>query len=116
MAKSVFNATMSIKCFCFPCGNLRFNNIDTREERFQYNRAAANRALFETFVNNCEEVMIPNVYLSLDETLHPTRVNVAFPQHKKGKPEKYRLLLRRFNCAESSYTYSSVLYARKPAG
>ena len=94
---------MSIKCFCFLCGNLRFNNFDTREERFQYNRAAANIALFETFVNNCEEVKIPNVYLSLDETLHPTKVNVAFCQHKKNKPEKYSLLFRSVNSAESSY-------------
>ena len=49
---SVFNSTMSVKHFHFHCANLRFVDINTREERFQHDWAAAVRALFETFVNN----------------------------------------------------------------
>ena len=39
--------------------------------------------------------MISNVYLSLDETLYPTRVGVSIPQYSKSKPSKYGLLLRK---------------------
>lgn len=60
---SVFHATMSIKRFL--CSNLRFDDFNTRQELFQHDQAAAVRALFETFFNNCEKAMIPNVYLLL---------------------------------------------------
>ena len=39
--------------------------------------------------------MIPNIYLSLDETLCPTRVGVAIPQYNKSKPSKYGLSFRK---------------------
>lgn len=112
----IFNATMSIKRFRFLCANIRFDDINTREEHFQHDRAAAIRLLFETFMSNCKKVMNPDGYLSLDETLYPTRVGVAFRQYNKSKPAKYGLLFRSINSAEMPYTYSAVLYAGKPPG
>ena len=88
----IFNATMSIKHFRFLCANLHFDDVSSRNARFQYDRAAAIRDLFESFVCNCEKVMHPDMYLSLDETLYPTRVGVAFHQYNKDKPAKYGLL------------------------
>ena len=61
-----------------------------------------------------EKVMHPHVYLSLDETLYPTRVGAAFHQYHKEKPAKYVLLFRSINSAEVPYTYTSVIYAGKP--
>ena len=58
-----------------------------------------------------EKVMHPHVYLSLDETLYPTRVGAAFHQYHKEKPAKYVLLFRSINSAEVPYTYTSVIYA-----
>ena len=60
--------------------------------------------------------MVPDEYLSLDETLYPTRVGVAFCQYNKNKPTKYRLLLRSINSAEMPYIYTSILYSGKPLG
>ena len=82
----IFSATMSIKRFCFLCVNLRFDDISSRNTRFQHNCATAIRDLFESFVRNCEKVMHPDVYLSLDEMLYPTRVGVAFRRYNKDKP------------------------------
>ena len=63
---------------------------------------------------NSEKVMHPDVYLSLDETLYPTRVGVAFRQYNKEKPAKYGMLFRSINSAEVPYTYTSIIYAGKP--
>ena len=60
--------------------------------------------------------MHPNVYLSLEETLYPTRVGVAFPQYNKYKPAKYGLLFQSVCSADVPYTYTSVIYAGKPIG
>ena len=54
------------------------------------------------------------VYLSLDETLYPTRVGVAFRQYNKDKPAKCGLLFQSINSAKAPYTYTSVIYAGKP--
>ena len=54
------------------------------------------------------------MYRSLDETLYPTRVGVAFHQCNKDKPAKYELLFWSINSAEIPYTYNSVIYAGKP--
>ena len=56
----------------------------------------------------------PDVYLSLDETLYPTRVGVAFHQYNKDKAAKYGLLFRSINSVELPYTYTSVICAGKP--
>ena len=37
----IFNATMPIKPFCFLCSKIPFDDISTREDRFQHDRAAA---------------------------------------------------------------------------
>ena len=71
-----------------------------RNIRFQHDRAAAIRDRFESFVHNCKKVMHPDVYLSLDETIYPTRVGAAFYQYNKDKPAKYGLLFRSINSAE----------------
>ena len=107
---------MSLKRFQFLCANLRFDDISSRNTLFQHDRTAAIRDLFESFVRNCEKVMHPDVYLSLDETLYPTRVRVAFLQYSKDKPAQYGLLLWSINSAEVPYTFTSVIYAGKPVG
>ena len=88
----IFNATVSIKRFRFLCANLRLDDILSRNTRFQHDRDATIRDLSESFVRNCEKVLHPAVYLSLDKTLHPTRVGVAFRQYNIDKPAKYGLL------------------------
>ena len=105
---------MSIKFFRLLCANLRFDDISSRNTCFQHGHVAAIRDLFKYFVRNCEKVMHPDLYLSLDETLYPTRFGVAFRQYNKDNLAKYGLLFRSINSAEVPYTYISVTYAGKP--
>ena len=107
---------MSIKQFRFLCANIRFDDITSRTECFQHDRAAAVRLFFESFVTNCEKVMIPDSYLSIDETLYLARLGVSFRQYNKNKPAKYGLLFCSINSAEMPYIYSSTLYAGKLPG
>ena len=109
-----FNAALSIKRFRFLRANLRFDDISSRNTRFQHDCAAAIRDLFESFVHDCEKLMHPNVCLSLGETLYPTRVGAAFHQYNKDKPAKYGLLFGSINSAEVPYTYTSIIYTGKP--
>ena len=55
--------------------------------------------------------MIPDGYLSLDETIYPSSVGTP-----KNKLPKYGLLFRRINNTEISFTYSAVLDSGKPVG
>ena len=50
------------------------------------------RDIFQIFTGNCERVLVPEDFLSLDETLYPIRMGVAFRQYNENKVAKYGLL------------------------
>ena len=66
--------------------------------------------------HNLAKVLVPEEFLSLDETLHATRVGISFRQYSKSKPAKYGLLFKSLNSAEMPVTYNSVMYSGKPIG
>ena len=105
---------MSVVHDIFLCSCLRFDDIRSRTERFQSNRATTICDVYEMFNHNCAKVLVPDKFLSLDESFYPTRVGVAFRQYSKSKPTKYALPFRSLNSAKMSLTYNSVIYAGKP--
>ena len=82
---------MLLNRFRFLLAHLKFDEKATREERWKQDRFALMRDIFQIFTGNCEKLM-PEDFLSLDETLHTTRVGVAFRQYNKNKPTKHGLL------------------------
>ena len=68
------------------------------------------------FNHNLAKVLVSDEFLSLDETLHATRVGISFRQYSKSKPAKYGLLSKSLNSAEMPVTYNSVMYSGKPIG
>ena len=58
--------------------------------------------------------MGPGDYLTIDETLYPTRGAFAFRQYNPNKPAKYGVLFRSLNAVRFPYTYMSIPYAGKP--
>ena len=115
-ANKILNATIWIKRFHFLCVKNRFDDTNTRKEHFQQDRVNAAKLSFETFVSNCEKVMVSDVYLSLGEELYATRVVMVFCQNNKSKPAKYGLLFWNINSTEMLYMYSAVFYPAKPPG
>ena len=100
--------------FRFINGHLRFDDAATRAERWRHDRFAAIREIFEKFFTQCARIVAPDDYLSLDETLYPTRGNISFRQYNKNKPAKYGLLFRSISSARMPYTYTSLAFSGVP--
>ena len=60
--------------------------------------------------------MVPDDYISLDETLYPMRTQISFKQYNPDKPAKYGILFKSLNSARHPYTYQSIVYSAKPVG
>ena len=110
----IFGATMSRLRFQFITRHLSFDDIDTREERWRKDKFAAMRDVFELCNKNFGEALVPEDYISLDETLYPTRTQVSFKQYNPDKPAKYGVLFKSLNCARYPYTYQTHVYSGKP--
>ena len=68
------------------------------------------------FNENCSSYLIPDHFLSIDETLYPMRHQVSFRQYNPDKPAKYGMLFKSLNAAGMSYLFRTVVYAGKPEG
>ena len=102
--------------FQFLMANIRFDDEETRAERWSSDRFAAFREVFEMSNTQCGKVISPNDYLSLDETLYPMRNQVTFKQFNPSKPAKYGFLFKSINAARYPYTFIAVPYSGKPVG
>ena len=74
----VFSATMSRQRFQLILANLTFDDAEDRPACWQCDRFAAMRYIFEECNKSFPRVMIPECYLSLDETLYPMRTQINF--------------------------------------
>ncbi|CAB4002415.1 Hypothetical predicted protein [Paramuricea clavata] len=110
----IFSATMSRNRFTFIRANLCFDDSSTRDDRWKQNRFAAIREIFESFNFECMSCLVPNDYLSLDETLYPMRNQISFKQYNPNKPAKYGLLFKAINAARYPYTLIASPYCGKP--
>ena len=110
----VFEATMSRLRFSFIVQHLCFDVEETRATRWQSDRFAALRDLFEACNNNFAAALVPEDYLIIDETLYPMRNQIAFKQYNPDKPAMYGLLFKSVNCGRYPSTYQSHVYSGKP--
>ena len=74
--------------------------------------------LFAKFLKNltkkCGKFLVPNDYLSLDETLYPTRKQISFKQFHPNKPAKYGMLYKSIKACRYPFTFSTAVYSCKP--
>jgi len=77
----MFSAVMNRNRFKFFISQLSFNDLETRQERWQSDRFAAIRQFFEKFNDNCTRYLTPGQFLSIDETLYPMRRQIGFRQY-----------------------------------
>ena len=64
-----FGATMLRFCFHFNCSHLCFYNPDTITGSWKHDRFAAMREIFSECNKNFARALIPEDYLTIDETL-----------------------------------------------
>ena len=105
---------MSCNRFRFLLARLSFDDKLLREKKWETDRFAAIREIFEAFNNNCARYMSAEAYCALDETLYPTRIMISFKQYNPRKPAKYGFLFRSINAITFRYTYSVIVCAGKP--
>lgn len=110
----VFSACMSRNRFEFLQGHLCFDHAADRDERWKHDRFTAIREVFEGCNKKFGKALVPDDYLSLDETLYPTRVQISFKQYNPDKPAKYGLLFKSINGARYPYTHQTIVYSGKP--
>ena len=112
----VFGATMPRMRFQFILPNLAFDDLSDKEMRWKEDRIAAMRYVFEGCNENFAKAMVPDFYLSLDETLYPMCNQISFQQYNLDKPAKYDILYKSINSAAFPYRYQSHVYCGKSEG
>ena len=110
----VFSATMSRNRFKFLIAHISFDDHASRPTRWQHDRFAAFRKIFEEFNKNCGKFLVPDDYLSLDETLYPMRTQISFKQFNPSKPAKYGMLYKSINAFRYPFAFTTAVYSGKP--
>ena len=105
---------MSQKRFEFLHSCISFDDGTTRQERWKKRPVYSISKYFSIFCENCSKHIVPDEWLSLDETLFLMRNKISFKQYNKSKPSKYGLLFKSINAVRYSYTFMSLSYCGKP--
>ena len=79
--------------------NIRFDDAETRPHLWNSDRFAALTEMLEMLNTNFAKHVLPDDFLSLDETFYPMRVQISFKQFNLSKPAKYGLLFKSINAA-----------------
>ena len=106
-----FGAIMSKNRFKFLLSHITFDNHIDRENNWPTDRM---RPVWGLFNSNPGKCVAPSEYLTIDETLHPMRHQIAFRQYNPNKPHKHSVLLKSLNDARFPYTDKALPYAAKP--
>ena len=74
--------------------HIAFDNFEDREERWEHDRFSAIHEFFEHCNENFAKGLVPEDYLSIDETLYPMRTQIGFKQYNSDKPAKYGIIFK----------------------
>jgi hypothetical protein len=108
-----FRTCMSIKRFKFLLRALRFDDINTRNDRRTLDNLAPIRRVFENLVEKCKKYYVPSEFVTIDEMLESFRGRCRFRQYIKNKPAKYGVKIFSMVCAKSFYVSNMEIYAGK---
>jgi len=70
---------------------IRFDCRSTRSERIKKDKFCMMSWVLSRFVENCQKAFIPDVLLTVDEQLFPTKARCRFTQFMPNKPDKFRI-------------------------
>ena len=114
----IFSSIISKNRFKFILSMLRFDDAETREERWKTDRFAAFRGIFDMVNKMCARNMSPDNFLAIDETLYPTRGSISFKIYNKDKPSKYGLNFLKFRkcLSRKHHVHCSICWATSALG
>ncbi|KAB0805145.1 hypothetical protein PPYR_02115, partial [Photinus pyralis] len=105
-----FRLTMGLNRFQFILRALRFDNVNDREFRKQFDKLAPIREIFDVFVYRCNTNYNVSELLTIDEMLESFRGSCAFRQYIPNKPAKYGLKILAMVDARFFYTHNLKVY------
>ena len=111
-----FCATTSMyrNIFKFLIAHISFDDHTTRPTPWQHDGFAAFREIFEEFNKNWGKFLVPDDYLTLDETLYPKKTQIIFKQFNPSKPAKYGMLYKSINAFRYRFTFLTAVHPGKP--
>lgn len=109
----IFRSTMSHKRFLFLLRCLRFDDVNSREDRRKDDKLAAISEIFQMFNENCKKFYSVGEYVTIDEKLESFRGRCAFRQYIPNKPARYGIKIFALVDSRTFYTSSMEIYAGK---
>ena len=92
-SNDIFAASMWWKYFSFLAHLLSFNDKTTQLERWNFDRLASNRDIFEEINKQNASMRYLSPFLSVDETLYPYRGHTyVIKRYNRSKSNNYALL------------------------
>ena len=101
---------MSFNRFSLLLKCLRFDNIETRQNRRVSDKLAAIRDVFQIFLANCQRNYSVSEYCTIDEQLVAFRGRCSFRQYIPSKPAKYGIKIFTLADAKTMYTLPMEIY------
>ncbi|XP_050511096.1 uncharacterized protein LOC126887512, partial [Diabrotica virgifera virgifera] len=92
---------------------MRFDDLNTREERRSSDKLAAFREVFTKFVEHCKESFKCHSHLTVDEQLVSFRGKCPFRVYMKSKPAKYGIKIWALVHATITYAANLQIYTGK---
>lgn len=112
-APECFRATMSKERFLLLLRALRFDDINTRDERKATDNLAPIREVFDDFNSRCKNNYQVGEYVTIDEMLEAFRGRCKFRQFIRNKPAKYGIKIYSLVDARVFYTHNMEIYPGK---
>ncbi|XP_051158566.1 piggyBac transposable element-derived protein 4-like [Leptopilina boulardi] len=109
-APQFFRLVMSQNRFKVLLSTLRFDNIETREERRALDKLAPIRKIFDDFNKRLPELYVPGECCTIDEMLLAFRERCPFKQYIPSKPAKYGIKIFSLADAHTFYTIKMEVY------
>lgn len=107
----IFRLTMGLRRFRFLIRCLRFDDLETRQDRRKIDRLAPIRECFQRFNENCQKCYSPGENITLDEMLIAFRGKCVFRQYNPKKPARYGIKIFSLVDSRIFYTYNMEIYA-----
>lgn len=109
----IISRSVELYRFFFLLQSLRFDDLDTWDERQKSDKLAPDREMYTTFNDNCMKNYSPLEFVTIDEMLYAFRGRCGLIQYMPAKPAKYGLKFYALCDAKTFYVHNFEIYCGK---
>ena len=109
----IYDGAMSRNRFEWINRAMRFDDMDTRQQRKNNDKLAAIREIIELFRERCRTGYNCTGYWTIDERIVPCKGRCPFRVYMPNKPDSYGILLYVLASAEERYIKDFIVYLGK---